>query len=137
MNPKYPMISLRELDGYIYDEASAFRFERRFSSLTWTGAAIAFGGFFIGLGLANYSIGEYYKLQFALLAVTLGVIGIAICLLSHFLMIRTKPINIKIKRPMDIYQLKESNDIKKIELVYVCHQSKTYFRRVYSEEGGT
>lgn len=135
---KYPTISLQYLNGFSADLIAGKQFERRFRPVIYGGAALAFAGIFV-FGCLAHSVfhrNDPSMLAFYLqLALASGVLGFAICLFGRRCMMRAVPRSRHSCLPMEVYRLEEPMMEWKMELIYVCQQSRTYFRHVFWQSG--
>ena len=135
----YPTIALQSLEGFAEDADAGRVFERRFLPLTIGGVAILFVGSgvfgFLAYraqerGDAGASVGTFIAL-----AVASFLVGSALCIVGIRKMSKTLPICPRSGQPMEAYRLEDTIKEGKYEVIYLCRQSRTYFRRIYSEPG--
>ena len=132
---EYPRIALHTLAGFSEDKQAAKKFMLRF--LPWTlslfAAFVCFGACIIlPLWTQKYDpVPQIYVvgagLSFA--------IGIALFIALWRRIVAEVPISPRSGQPMEVYQLEDTLKDEKYELIYVCHQSRTYFRMVLKSPG--
>jgi hypothetical protein len=131
-------IALSSLNGFAEDSEAAKLFERRFRSFTLSGIATAFIGFGVFIYFAvREGDGAALLTVFTLLALTSFLIGFILIFVGSRRMREAIPISPQSGQPMEIYRLEDTIKGGKCELIYVCRKSRTYFRRVFTESGGT
>lgn len=135
----YPMMRLESLRGFEEDAKAAKAFERRFQPLILASVVVMFLGFggFGFLAFRAQERGDAAALErYTPLALGSLVSGFAVCMAQARRMTEAIPVSPRSGLPMESYRLEDTVKEGKYELVYVCRASRTYFRRVYSEESG-
>jgi hypothetical protein len=134
-----PTIALQSLEGFAEDADAGRVFERRFLPQTIGGVAILFigSGAFGFLAYRAQERGETGALMatFTTLAFAAFLVGFALCIAGIRNMSEAVPISPRSGQPMEAYRLEDTIKEGKYEVIYVCRESRTYFRRVYSEPG--
>jgi hypothetical protein len=125
------------VSGFVPDKHAARRFERRFLPLTITGLVVAFGGSlgFMYLSYRAQQSQDKTVTVFICAAFASMLIGQGMCFLSYRRILHTAPISPQSGKPMEVYQLQDTADKDRLELIYLCRESHTYFRRVFREPG--
>ena len=111
----------QDLIGYTEDEDAKRRFEKRFRLPALTGM-ILFGSSIIWL------VTTKQLNAFILAGIVIGGISLIFVVFSFRF---STPLSIS-SRPMKRFWVKESQAIGN-EIIYVCDDSKTYFRRVFAK----
>ena len=136
---EHPTIALQSLEGFGEDVRAGKCFERRFFPLTMGGVAVMFLGFgvFGFLAFRAQERGDAASLRtFAPLALGSFVVGLTLCIVGSRQMSDAVPISPRSGEPMEAYRLEDTIKDGKYEVIYVCRKSRTYFRRIYSEQAG-
>jgi len=131
---KHPSITLAELEGFTDDPAAAQTFSRRFYLPAIIGFLLMLGGF----GRIAFTLIKretpLTQWEFTLIFTSItGGFGWLVGLWHYRL--RATPISPRSKQPMEVYELAEGTAQDRLELVYLCRQSRTCFRHVYLEPG--
>jgi len=132
---EYPRIALHNLAGFNEDKQAAKKFVRRF--LPWTmslfGAFVCFGACIIlPLWTQKYDpVPHIYVLVGGLSF----AVGIALFVVLWRRMVAGVPISPHSGQVMEVYQLEDTLKDEKYELIYICRQSRTYFRMVFKSPG--
>jgi hypothetical protein len=127
----YPMISLQSLEGFSEDKQSQQCFTRRFYPLS-------IGCVVLLLCFGACLLIPIFKEQgdaVPLIYVVLGGVSFMVCIVLFVItwrrMVGAVPICQQSGQPMEVYQLEDTLKEGKYELVYLCRQSRTFFRVVY------
>jgi protein-S-isoprenylcysteine O-methyltransferase Ste14 len=132
---RYPTITLDALSDFTEDKRAAERFARRFWPLSFScvAALLCFGAFiFIPIfrGQSD-SVPQIY--------VVLGVLSFAVAIVLFVFtwrrMVACVPVGQHSSKPMEVFQLQDTIKEGRYELVYLCRQSRTFFRVVYKAAG--
>jgi hypothetical protein len=118
-----PSLDLSTLEGYQEDITALRRFERPFILPSVFGGLLFLGPF---IYLMIYRQPVYL--------LSLCLVGLLTFLGTMYVMFRSKPLSKASGRPMERYW-NTSSSARGDEVIYVCHDSKTYFRRTFAEKG--
>jgi protein-S-isoprenylcysteine O-methyltransferase Ste14 len=129
------MITLDALSGFAEDKRAARRFARRFwpLSLSCVASLLCFGAFlFIPLyrGHSDPMPQIYVVLAGISFAVTIVLFSV-----TWRRMVADIPVSQHSSKPMEVFQLQDTIKEGKYELVYLCRQSRTFFRIVFRAPG--
>ena len=129
------MITLRALAGFSEDKEAARRFTNRF--LPWSLSCVAALLSFIAFIFIPGWIGKYDPMP-QIYVLPAGA-SLALCLglsvATWRRMVAGVPVSPRSGQPMEIYQLEDTVNEGKYELVYLCRQSRTFFRMVFKAPG--
>ena len=121
-HPKHPEISIESLKGYTEDAESRRAFLRSNYGIVW----LAAGGFVIIVGgmVFGYLRTDLY-----------GELAVVACLVAMFLGLfrayRSTPRSTRTGKPMQPYRNASAPE-GVVELIYVDHESRTYFRHTFA-----
>ena len=111
-------ISAADLADYAQEPTALRRFERPYLVPCLVGVALFIAGFVLLI--------RTYDLRFFILC----AVGIATFLIAIRVMYRATPLSSRSGRPMEKFRY-VGPDAACLEIAYVDHDSKTYFRRVF------
>ena len=136
--PVYPVMALHALAGFCEDKVAAKRFMRRFLPVM-LGCVVAFicFGIFVAIPLL-FSVqkpGTDTMPTYLWLAIA-SFVGFFVILFGGWRrVVGAVPLSLKTGKPMKVYQLEDTMKSGHYELIYVCRESQTYFRIVFSSPG--
>jgi hypothetical protein len=128
---KYPLIALNALSGFSEDKVAARRFIYRFLpwSLSCVAALLGFGAC-IAIPLFRKQYDPVPQVYIVLAGASFAL-GIACFVATWRRMVGAVAISPRSGRPMEVYRLEDTIKDEKYELVYICRESRTYFRMVF------
>jgi hypothetical protein len=133
---EYPLIALNTLPGFTEDKAAARRYRCRFLpwSLSCVTALLCFSAC-IAIPLWRKQYDPVPQI-FMLLSGAFSAVCIVLFVATWRRMFRVIPVSARSGRPMEIYRLEDTIKDEKYELIYICRESRTYFRMVFRSPGG-
>ena len=138
--PEHPVISLNALVGFCEDNDAAKRFTRRFLPVI-LGCIATFIGFSVSVAIPLLSFVQKpgsetpSHIFYVWLAIASFVGFFTILFLGWRRMVHAIPVSPRSGQPMEVYQSADTMTAGHLELIYVCRQSRTYFRMVFKTPG--
>jgi hypothetical protein len=131
----YPMIGLNALAGFSEDKEAERRFTQRFlpGSLSCLAALLCFGACIVIPICTQKRAEDAVPHVYIILAAAFFVLSVGFFIATWRRMVREAPVSPRSGKPMEVYQLENTVKESKYELVYLCRQSRTYFRMVFKE----
>jgi len=129
------MITLKELSGFTEDKRAAAHFSRRFWPLSLSCvAAFLCCGAFILIPLFRGQSDPVPQIYVILAGISFAAL-IVLFVITWRRMVSHVPASQHTSKLMEVFQLQDTIKDRKYELVYLCRQSRTFFRVVFSAPG--
>ncbi len=125
------MIALESLSGFTENKRAATRFARRFWPLSLS-CVVAFFSFavFMIIPFLRGQLNPVPQIYVVLAGISFAI-TVVLFIITWRRMVSYIPISQHTLEPMEIFRLQDTIKEGKYELVYLCRQSRTFFRVVF------